>query len=245
MTSLPPSQCCAGGSLHEGQSKGEITTVGNIQAYLSYPPDKKTGNAILFLSDIFGLDLVNSQLIADQYAANGYFVVMPDLFKGDPVPMDHPESFSVMDWLQGHLPQHTDPIINEVLKEMRDSFGCEWVGGVGYCYGGKFVCRYLRAGQIDVGFIAHPTFIEPDELKAIQGPLSIAAAANDYLFPPGKRHESEEILATLDVPYQLSIFSEVEHGFAVRCDMNKSRHKFAKEQAFSQAVAWLNHFLSK
>lgn len=29
---------------------------------------------------------------------------------------------------------------------------------------------------IDVGFMAHPSFVEEDEIKALTGPLSIAAA---------------------------------------------------------------------
>lgn len=152
-----------------------------VPVYVSYPPDKSTHHAILFLSDIFGLALVNSKLIADLFAANGYFVVMPDLFQGDPVPVDHSPSFQVMDWLQGHLPPQTDPIVTATLREMRERLGCQRIGGVGYCYGGKYVVRYLHPGQLDVGFVAHPTFIEPDELEAIEGPLSISASGE--LFP--------------------------------------------------------------
>lgn len=63
------------------------------------------------------------------------------------------------------------------------------------------------------------------------------------MFTTVKRHESEEILDGLDVPYQINLFSDVEHGFAVRCDLSKRRQKFAKEQAFSQAVAWFDQYL--
>lgn len=48
---------------------------------------------------------------------------------------------------------------------------------MGYCYGGKYVCRYLKKeGMLDVGFMAHPTMVEGDELRGVKGPLSIAAA---------------------------------------------------------------------
>ena len=63
------------------------------------------------------------------------------------------------------------------------------------------------------------------------------------MFTTAKRHESEEILDSLDVPYQINLFSDVEHGFVVRCDLSKPRQKFAKEQAFSQAVAWFDQYL--
>jgi hypothetical protein len=40
----------------------------------------------------------------------------------------------------------------------------------------KYAVRSLQPGLFDVAYVAHPSFVEADELKAIQGPLSIAAA---------------------------------------------------------------------
>jgi dienelactone hydrolase len=128
------------------------------------------------LTDVIGHEFINAQLIADQIAAKGYFVVMPDLFNGDSVPLNRPEGFSIMDWLKNHMPMQTEPIVNVVLNEMRENLGCKRIGGVGYCFGGKYVCRYLKPGKLDVGFTAHPTMVEADELRGIEGPLSIAAA---------------------------------------------------------------------
>lgn len=96
---------------------------------------------------------------------------------------------------------------------------------------------------IDVGFIAHPSFVEESELSAIKGPLSIAAAETDQIFPTEKRHRSEEILVDTKQPYQITLFSGVVHGFSVRCDLSKKHEKFAKEQAFLQAVTWFNEHL--
>ena len=114
--------------------------------------------------------------IADQFAANGYFVVMPDLFYGDPAPLNRPPGFDLMSWLQNHLTEHVDPIIKTVLKEMRGPLGCKRIGGVGYCFGGKYVCRFLKEGRLDAGYTAHPSFVEREELEGIMGPLSISAA---------------------------------------------------------------------
>jgi hypothetical protein len=35
----------------------------------------------------------------------------------------------------------------------------------------------------------------------------------------------------------------VAHGFAVRGDLNDKTQKWAKEQAFCQAVVWFNQYL--
>ena len=159
--------------------------------------------------------------IADQFAANGYFVVMPDLFHGDPVPLNRPESYDLSKWLNGppgHLPDRVDPVIRSVLKTMRMDYNCSRIGGVGYCFGAKYVVRNLGPrGALDAGYICTPSMIEEDELLAITKPLTIAAAEKDPVFPQDKRILSENILQYhLNVPYQITLYGAVEHGFGVQ-----------------------------
>lgn len=93
-------------------------------------------------------------------------------------------------------------------------------------------------------FLTHtPSFVEESELRAIEGPLSIAAAETDEIFPTEKRHQSEKILAETKQPYQINLFSGVVHGFSVRCDPSVKHEKFAKEKAFLQAVQWFDEYL--
>jgi dienelactone hydrolase len=66
----------------------------------------------------------------------------------------------------------------------------------------------------------------------------------DKVFPPEKRRETEIILQDLKVPYQINLYSHVSHGFAVRGDLAVKEIKYAKEQAFLQAVFWFNEYLS-
>lgn len=120
--------------------------------------------------------------IADQFAANGYFVVMPDLFNGDPVQLNRPGDFNLQEWLKGHSTKEVDPIVDAAIKDMRDNHGCKRIGAVGYCFGGKYVCRFLKKGKLDAGYTAHPSFVDAEELAGIEGPLSIAAARTWVFF---------------------------------------------------------------
>lgn len=104
------------------------------------------------------------------------------------------------------------------------------------------MARHYKGG-IDVGYMAHPSFVDDDELANISGPLSISAAETDSIFPAEKRHKSEVILQKAGHPYQIYLFSGVAHGFAVRGDPKKKMERFAKEQAFLQAVTWFNTWL--
>lgn len=99
----------------------------------------------------------------------------------------------------------------------------------------KYVVRHLRPDEnkIDVGYVAHPPFVEADELRAIKGPLAISAAEVDAIFPVEKRYETEVVLKDLHLPYQINLYSDVEHGFAVRGDPDNRVVLYAKENAYS------------
>ncbi len=51
------------------------------------------------------------------------------------------------------------------------------------------------------------------------------------------------ILAKKGDPYQINLYSQVEHGFAVRADLSQKHRRYAKEQAFLQAVTWFDNWL--
>jgi dienelactone hydrolase len=77
----------------------------------------------------------------------------------------------------------------------------------------------------------------------VKGPLSLACAEVDQIFPPEKRAKTEEILAKTGVPYESRVFGGTQHGFAVRGDLTNPKHKYAKEAAFTQATLWFDEFL--
>ncbi|TLD29709.1 Dienelactone hydrolase [Venturia nashicola] len=210
----------------------------------SYPPRKcctigvkHEGEATGTLKDMAG---------TDQYAANGYLTLMPDLFNGDAIPVDRPEGFDMESWRKKHSFEHVDPIVERMIRELKGSFKMERIGGVGYCFGAKYVSRFLtKKGGLEAGYVAHPSWVTAKEVEGIEGPLSIAAAETDGVFPPEKRHETEIILRESGNPYQITLYSGVSHGFAVRGDLSNKQVLFAKEQAFYQAIAWFDEYIKK
>lgn len=86
-------------------------------------------------------------------------------------------SFDLGKWFGKHGTERVDPIAEATIRAMREKYGVEKLGGVGYCLGAKYVSRFLTSGKgLDAGYFAHPSLVTPDEIKAIAGPLSIAAA---------------------------------------------------------------------
>jgi dienelactone hydrolase len=61
----------------------------------------------------------------------------------------------------GHTFKEVDPIVEKSIKWLKEQ-GYERIGSVGYCFGAKYVIRFLKeGGGIDVGFVAHPSYVIP------------------------------------------------------------------------------------
>ncbi|PMD34388.1 alpha/beta-hydrolase, partial [Hyaloscypha variabilis F] len=215
--------------------------------YLSYPPDNKTDTTILYLTDIYGIPLVNNRLLGDSIAKAGYFVVMPDMFAGDAILVVTDASFNMTAWRAKHTTDVVDAIVNTTLNSMRTELGAKIIGGTGYCFGGKYIVRFLAAGQgLSAAFTAHPAGVVVEEWQAIAGPLSIGFGGRSELDgsnTPAQRSAAEAIFQGNNATYETTLYSGVEHGFAVRTDLTDKRKKFAQESAYFQAVRWFDAWI--
>ncbi|CAG9977249.1 unnamed protein product [Clonostachys byssicola] len=244
MASNLPGPCCFSGFKHEGTPTGTLQVINGVKTYIAKPSgNQEPQNAVLLLSDVFGV-VQNSMLLADDFASNGYLCVLPDLFEEEHLPLDVFEkgTFDIPAWAARHGPEQVDPILERTISFLRDIVGVEKIAGAGYCFGGKYVARFLKEGKLDIGYTAHPSYITFEELQGIERPLSITAAELDHIFTRELRHKSEDTLTTTRQPYQICLYSGVEHGFAVRGDLTVPHNKFCKEQAFIQALAWFDYY---
>jgi hypothetical protein len=133
-----------------GDPTGEIVKVaGKWDAYIAKPPAGKghAGAGILFVPDVIGI-WQNSKLMADQFAANGYFCMVVDEFNGDALSLNRPADFDFQGWVahgsdgkNAHTPEGVDPIIEAAIKAMKEEYGITKLGAAGYCFGAKVRTR--------------------------------------------------------------------------------------------------------
>jgi dienelactone hydrolase len=170
---------------------------------------------------------------------------MPDLFSGSPAPGDiNVPGFNTTAFLAKHTPAATDPIITSTIAYARTKLGVTLLGAPGYCFGGRYAFRFAApAAGVDVAFAAHPSLLQAGEIAAVAGPVSIAAAEEDALFGVEARVAAEAGLKEAGGKYQVVVYSGTAHGFGVRVDLADEEQRWAKEQAFLQAVAWFDRFL--
>jgi dienelactone hydrolase len=223
--------------------KGEEIKYQGLTLYVSKPhkslgykkPGSRTG--VLFLTDIYGLKLKENKELADNFAKEGYITVVPDLFKGSPAPSEETPGFNATEFLAKYPPSVTDPVVAKAIKYLRQELKVNKVAATGYCYGGRYVFRELdKKGGVDVGFTAHPSLLQTEEIEAVTKPVSIAGAATDNIFPQPRQAETNAILTKIGKPFSSTLYSGTTHGFAVRANTSDPQQAFAKTEAFYQAV---------
>jgi len=150
------SSCCLSGTLQTGTPKGHEEVINGLNVYVSPSPDNSTRRSIIFISDIFGYKLNNTRLLADQYAAAGFFVYLPDFFNGDALPIEFlqdaepplkvRETLSIVDkgvktakvgvtlgpWLYRHSESVSKPLVEGFVRTVKMTPGTNSVGTIGF-----------------------------------------------------------------------------------------------------------------
>ncbi|KAK7050316.1 dienelactone hydrolase endo-1,3,1,4-beta-D-glucanase [Favolaschia claudopus] len=206
-------------STHEGTPEGKLETIGGIECYVAtptvdYPKDK----VVLYLSDVFGLSSVNTKLLADDFARNGFKTIAPDLVANDPVPLDAlATGFDIHAWLNnGHSQAEIRPVIDKVIAALKAS-GVTTFAATGYCLGGRYVFDLGIDNVIKVGATSHPSSISsPVDFETYVAkstvPLLINSCTFDELFPLEAQAKADEVLRVSSPDTSASISRGVPMG---------------------------------
>ncbi|KAI5121871.1 hypothetical protein M0805_001079 [Coniferiporia weirii] len=241
---------CVTGVTHEGESTGKFETLDGVKTYVAIPEtDYPKDKAILFLPDVFGVELVNNR--ADAFAKNGFQTYIPDFFNGDAIPVEAMEkgNFNIGEWFPSHTAEQTRPPLDKVIAVLKER-GITVFGAVGYCFGARYVFDLAFDSVIKAAAVAHPSLLKvPEDLVAFKEtglPLLISSCEVDQQYPPEKQVIGDEILGggkTEAENYKREYYAGNTHGFAVRGDMSVPAIKAAKEDAFKSHVEWFIRYL--
>jgi len=205
-----------------------------------YSFGSSTTAAIIVFYDIFGFDAGRIRLICDQLADAGFFVVMPDFFRGNGWSESRTDDRS--EWLKGITPNHMKSDIEKVVKYINDK-GIQKIGGIGFCWGAFTNILAAGTGKLSAGANIHPSLglgprifniSEESQVEAVTCPQLWIPCGND----PANVKPGGEVQKILDKkPFgpqcEYHSLEDMTHGFVPRGDISKpeiaSNVKFVME----------------
>ncbi|KAJ0677301.1 putative dienelactone hydrolase, alpha/Beta hydrolase [Helianthus annuus] len=234
-----PACCDNPPGVSSGEESGQIKKIASLNSYVSGNPDSKL--AVLLISDIYGYEAPKLRKIADKVAAAGYYVVVPDMFFGDPF---IPKS-NLQDWIKIHPAKPAVEFAKPVIGALKEK-GISKIGAAGFCWGAKVVVELAKDASIQAAALLHPTFVTLDDIKEVKVPVAILGAEFDKESPPEVVKQFEAALqAKPEVDHFVKIYPGVSHGWTVRYrDEDITAGKRAQE-AHQDLLDWFGKRLQK
>ncbi|EAY97970.1 hypothetical protein OsI_19888 [Oryza sativa Indica Group] len=225
-----------------GGEAGEVVhDYGGLECYVT--GSRRSGRAIILVSDYYGFRAPKLRQIADKVADSGYYVVVPDLLYGDPYTDDPARPFWV--WIMAHSPdeaaEKTKPLIAALKKE-----GMSSVGIGGYCWGGKVAVELSKTEETQAVVISHPSLVTVHDMKEVKRPIEILGGERDTITPPLVVHQFEHALDQNNrVDHFVKIFPKAPHAFACRYNASDSFAVKTAEEARADMVQWFDGYLKQ
>lgn len=214
---------------------------GKFGAYLAIPHTQK-GPGIVLIQEIFGVN-EHIRSVAEQYAADGYLVIAPDLFwrSGPRIELTYDEA----GWKRAvELMNATDVTKAQAdIKLSIDALQAQpgldgGIASIGYCFGGLLSYHTAANGFVDVAIAYYGGGIQNqlDRADEIQVPLLMH-------FGEADSHISLEAVEKIAERFdnndnvEIVVYPEAEHGF--NCSHRDSYNQRAAVEAHGNTLIFL------
>ncbi|OVA10931.1 Dienelactone hydrolase [Macleaya cordata] len=213
----------------------------SIQAYLFKAVKNNNGTGVLLLSDIYGFEDSSTRDFAYRVACNGYNVLVPDLFRGNPW-TKHRSKSEFEDWIARQSPERIAKDINTSAQWMVNEFIAAKIskklGIIGFCFGGGKLLETLAQDQgayFGIGACFYGTRMNPSLASNVKVPILFVSGDNDPLCPVDILQDLEKQIGRGS---KVVVFEGRGHGFAHRPE--SAEEDGDAEVAFSIMRNWLH-----
>lgn len=198
--------------------------------------------SLLTRPTVFGWELPNTRLLADEYAKAGLYVYVPDLHHGDSLPFSFlqnvepplktQETLSIVDkaknmaivgttlgpWLTKHREGVTKPLLDGFINTVRHIPGTNKVGALGFCWGGRYAIleahKQTGEGDASVGGVDAAVACHPSLLAL---PADLEPVSKPLSIALGSRDSLLDSKGRGQIQDILGAKTEIPHELRVSC----------------------------
>ncbi|WP_426114081.1 dienelactone hydrolase family protein [Massilia sp. PWRC2] len=218
---------------------------GKFDAYV-VTPHTGSGPGIVLIQEIFGVN-EHIRTVAEQYAQDGFMVIVPDLFwRSEPrVELGYDESgwkraVELMNATDNVKAQADISVAIDALKT-RDGFTGP-IAAIGYCWGGLMSYHTAANGLVDAAICYYGGGIQNslDRASEIEVPVLMLFGEEDSHIPMDAVHTIAKAFEDNELVDIVS-FTEAEHGF--NCSHRDSYNQRAAVEAHGESLIFLSEML--
>lgn len=218
---------------------------GKFGAYLAIPHTRK-GPGIVLIQEIFGVN-EHIRSVVEQYAADGYLVIAPDLFwrSGARIELSYDEA----GWKRAvELMNATDVAkaqddVRLAIEALKDQPGLDGgIASIGYCFGGMLSYNTAANGLVDVAVAYYGGGIQNqlDRADEIDVPLLMHFGEEDSHISLDAVEKIAERFENND-NVEIVVYPEAQHGF--NCSHRDSYNQRAAAEAHGNTLIFLGQEL--
>lgn len=248
---LPPAGDEAFARLEESPRHGEWATVAvsgdEVNAWVVYPERSDDAPVVVVIHEIYGLtDWIRA--VADQFAAEGFIAVAPDLLSGKGPDGGGTASFDGRDAVTSAVREldlaEVKARLDATARYAMDlpAAGSSY-GVVGFCWGGSTSFRYAtQQPQLGAAVVYYGSSPATESLTDVEAPVLGLYGGDDARVTstvPDARDEMERLGKT----YETQIYDGAGHGFLRQQDGQEGANMEASQQAWPRTVEFFRTHL--
>ena len=247
--SLPADAANARARLNASPRHGEWVMIpaGNdsVRAWIVYPERKTKAPVVVVIHEIFGLSPW-VRAVADQFAAEGFIAVAPDLLtsRNLPNPTDSVPSDLATAAIRTLDPADVHRQISAAANyAMSLPSAVRKYGVVGYCWGGGVSFEHaVRSPSLGAAVVYYGVSPATASLASVNAPVlglyGGSDARVDATVPP-----ADSAMKALGKTYSPNIYEGAGHGFLRQQSGQNGANLTATQKAWPATIAWFRKYL--
>ena len=219
----------------------------SVRAWVVYPERRTKAPVVVVVHEIFGLSPW-IRGVADQFAAEGFLAIAPDLLtmKNIPGSPENPQSQAATAAIRTLNMDDVHRQVSAVAAyAMRLPAAAPRYGIVGFCWGGAVSFEHaVRVPSLGASVVYYGSNPAPARLSSVVAPV-LGLYGMDDARVNATVTPADSAMKQLGKTYQHFFYEGAGHGFLRQQDARDGKNRLAADAAWRETISWFRRYLGR